>query len=295
MPVRTMPIGDGSSTHCKSDKDCPSSYCMRDPTKKAPYMCKDCGPNCCNSNADCPGSYCMEDSTKTAPYTCHGASKAQQAVVRLVAKMAGTGTGSSKQTAHVGLHASHASSIARNDEEKLARSSPSSHLKIHPAAGNISKIVNRVLEHGNLTETQNQKIEGHANKLRNAIRHMAEGASNAANNTNKGVHRLIDNNLNMYVKGPTGPKGANLHGDNGATYVNKDHAPIGSDKINAAKAEVQTHIQNAQAARKEAMETSVLARMALRDGDRKKATMLMARVKLRLAVAKAEATQALAI
>merc|ERR1712139_303753 len=54
MPVRTMPIGDGSSTHCKSDKDCPSSYCMRDPTKKAPYMCKDCGPNCCNSNADCP-------------------------------------------------------------------------------------------------------------------------------------------------------------------------------------------------------------------------------------------------
>jgi len=31
-------------------------------------------PGCCKSNDDCPKSYCMIDPTKAAPYSCHGAS-----------------------------------------------------------------------------------------------------------------------------------------------------------------------------------------------------------------------------
>jgi hypothetical protein len=66
-------VTGGSKTQCKSDSDCPSSYCMKDDSKKPPYTCKDCGLNCCNSDEDCPSSYCMMDKTKTAPFTCHAA------------------------------------------------------------------------------------------------------------------------------------------------------------------------------------------------------------------------------
>ena len=58
--------------NCKTDKDCPSSYCMDDKTKQPPYQCHSCGVGCCNSDADCAGSYCMMDSTKKPPFVCHG-------------------------------------------------------------------------------------------------------------------------------------------------------------------------------------------------------------------------------
>merc|ERR1711907_785921 len=68
----TTALKAGSATKCTSNHDCPSSYCMNDPSKKAPYQCHDCGPNCCNSDADCAKSYCMMDATKKPPYLCHG-------------------------------------------------------------------------------------------------------------------------------------------------------------------------------------------------------------------------------
>lgn len=56
---------------CKTDKDCPSSYCQNDKTKKPPYTCHLCGDNCCLTDSDCSGSYCVNDPTKTPPYFCH--------------------------------------------------------------------------------------------------------------------------------------------------------------------------------------------------------------------------------
>ena len=66
-----MAVCHGAHT-CKTDKDCPSSYCMDDKTKQPPYQCHSCGVGCCNSDADCAGSYCMMDSTKKPPFVCHG-------------------------------------------------------------------------------------------------------------------------------------------------------------------------------------------------------------------------------
>jgi hypothetical protein len=62
-------VQSGGKTECKSNADCPSSYCKRG--FFPPHHCHDCGANCCNSDDDCPGSYCMNDPSKTAPFSCH--------------------------------------------------------------------------------------------------------------------------------------------------------------------------------------------------------------------------------
>jgi len=59
---------------CKTDADCPSSYCKNDPTKQAPYQCHLCGDECCEDDTDCDGSYCINDPTKMPPYFCHASS-----------------------------------------------------------------------------------------------------------------------------------------------------------------------------------------------------------------------------
>ena len=56
---------------CKSDKDCPSSYCE---SYKSPKVCHTCGKECCLTNDDCAGkgfSYCMNTKGKKAPFFCH--------------------------------------------------------------------------------------------------------------------------------------------------------------------------------------------------------------------------------
>jgi len=53
-----------SPAHCKTDKDCPSSYCQNG-------ACHACGDACCLTDKDCPNSYCANDRTKMPPYTCH--------------------------------------------------------------------------------------------------------------------------------------------------------------------------------------------------------------------------------
>eukprot|EP00164_Ancoracysta_twista_P007979 GFYU01011443.1.p1 GENE.GFYU01011443.1~~GFYU01011443.1.p1 ORF type:complete len:249 (+),score=68.50 GFYU01011443.1:148-894(+) len=62
---------------CLSDSDCPSSYCLNDPTKTPPYMCQGCLDYCCLTDTDCsaklPGSWCLNDPAKKPPYVCHGA------------------------------------------------------------------------------------------------------------------------------------------------------------------------------------------------------------------------------
>jgi len=58
---------------CKTDVDCPCSYCMNDPSKKAPFHCHGDSPGkgfCC-ADKDCPGSYCMDGSSKKPPFRCH--------------------------------------------------------------------------------------------------------------------------------------------------------------------------------------------------------------------------------
>lgn len=72
---------------CKSDVDCPSSYCMNDATKKAPYMCHTCGDACCLIDADCPSSYCARDPTKMPPFFCHGASPAAELAALVAAPL----------------------------------------------------------------------------------------------------------------------------------------------------------------------------------------------------------------
>merc|ERR1711907_237685 len=58
---------------CKTDSDCPCSYCMNDKTKTAPYACHPATPGvCCTTDADCPGSYCVNYKPKVPPFHCHG-------------------------------------------------------------------------------------------------------------------------------------------------------------------------------------------------------------------------------
>jgi len=76
-----LPLGTTvGTTQCTSDKDCPSTYCQKDSSKKPPYICKDAGKGNCNSDADCSGSYCMMDSSKSPPYQCHGGAALAAAV-----------------------------------------------------------------------------------------------------------------------------------------------------------------------------------------------------------------------
>merc|ERR1719240_2290611 len=59
---------------CVTDQDCPSSYCVNDKTKSAPYSCHACGDDCCLTDRDCRGSYCQNSPDKTAPFFCHSKS-----------------------------------------------------------------------------------------------------------------------------------------------------------------------------------------------------------------------------
>lgn len=61
----------GATASCRTDADCPSSYCVNDKTKSPPYQCHSCGDLCCLTDKDCPGSYCSNDPTKMPPYVCH--------------------------------------------------------------------------------------------------------------------------------------------------------------------------------------------------------------------------------
>lgn len=65
-----------AAASCVTDKDCPSSYCVNDDTKSAPYSCHSCGESCCLTDRDCRGSYCQNSPDKTAPYFCHSKSSA---------------------------------------------------------------------------------------------------------------------------------------------------------------------------------------------------------------------------
>mmetsp|Transcript_19209 Transcript_19209/g.54043 ORF Transcript_19209/g.54043 Transcript_19209/m.54043 type:complete len:103 (+) Transcript_19209:2-310(+) len=63
----------GVAANCKTDADCPSSYCMADHT---PPTCHSCGDYCCLKTDDCtskcgPDSYCMMYPGKKYPYWCH--------------------------------------------------------------------------------------------------------------------------------------------------------------------------------------------------------------------------------
>lgn len=71
VAVLGLSLSAGALASCKTDADCPSSYCANDPTKKPPYMCHACGDNCCLTDKDCPSSYCVNDPTKMPPYMCH--------------------------------------------------------------------------------------------------------------------------------------------------------------------------------------------------------------------------------
>lgn len=73
IAVLGLSLGAGAVASCKTDADCPSSYCANDLTKKPPYMCHACGDNCCLTDKDCPTSYCVNDPTKMPPYMCHAA------------------------------------------------------------------------------------------------------------------------------------------------------------------------------------------------------------------------------
>merc|ERR1711907_288734 len=69
----TMEAPPPEPTHCKTDSDCPCSYCMNDKTKTAPYSCHPATPGvCCTTDKDCPGSYCVNYPGKTPPFHCHG-------------------------------------------------------------------------------------------------------------------------------------------------------------------------------------------------------------------------------
>jgi hypothetical protein len=74
--VTDLPDG----VHCKSDDDCPCSYCKNDSTKTAPYLCQAAKPGiCCKTDKDCKvngaGSYCEaykpQSGTKSMPWKCH--------------------------------------------------------------------------------------------------------------------------------------------------------------------------------------------------------------------------------
>jgi hypothetical protein len=75
----TSSLPDG--VNCKTDADCPCSYCKNDKTKTAPYLCQAAKPGiCCKTDADCkvndPASYCETykpaSGTKSLPWRCHG-------------------------------------------------------------------------------------------------------------------------------------------------------------------------------------------------------------------------------
>merc|ERR1711959_765105 len=70
--------------NCKTDADCPCSYCKNDKTKTAPFLCQTPKAGiCCKDDADCkangPGSYCQtykpKSGTASMPWHCHLASK----------------------------------------------------------------------------------------------------------------------------------------------------------------------------------------------------------------------------
>merc|ERR1712072_1360376 len=76
----TDDTGLPGGVNCKTDKDCPCSYCKNDSTKKAPYLCQQPKAGiCCKVDADCkvngPGSYCQtykpKSGTASMPWHCH--------------------------------------------------------------------------------------------------------------------------------------------------------------------------------------------------------------------------------
>jgi len=70
------------SSGCATDADCPSSYCVNDDTKTAPFSCHTCGDDCCLTDGDCAGEgYCQNDSTKMPPYFCHAAAAEAEAAI----------------------------------------------------------------------------------------------------------------------------------------------------------------------------------------------------------------------
>merc|ERR1712086_888884 len=65
-------VGSDAAKQCTSNADCPCSYCMDDPSKKAPYNCHDDMPGvCCTTDKQCPNSYCV-NYHGPPPYFCHG-------------------------------------------------------------------------------------------------------------------------------------------------------------------------------------------------------------------------------
>merc|ERR1711934_43126 len=69
-----------SGVNCKTDTDCPCSYCKNDKTKTPPYLCQTPKPGiCCKVDADCKtngaGSYCQtykpKSGTSAMPWHCH--------------------------------------------------------------------------------------------------------------------------------------------------------------------------------------------------------------------------------
>merc|ERR1711998_228507 len=66
---------------CKTDADCPCSYCMNDKSKTPPYQCHaDMPGTCCKTDKDCPGSYCV-NYHGPPPYHCHATSSVEEARV----------------------------------------------------------------------------------------------------------------------------------------------------------------------------------------------------------------------
>merc|ERR1712216_402628 len=77
--VKGLPGG----VNCKTDTDCPCSYCKNDKTKTPPFLCQTPKPGiCCKDDADCKangsGSYCQtykpKSGTASMPWHCHLAS-----------------------------------------------------------------------------------------------------------------------------------------------------------------------------------------------------------------------------
>lgn len=84
------------AANCKTDADCPCSYCMDDASKKPPYLCHAPTPGvCCKTDKDCPNSYCV-NYHGPPPYRCHGSLQAP-AKTPFAAPLAGCKTGADCQ------------------------------------------------------------------------------------------------------------------------------------------------------------------------------------------------------
>merc|ERR1712086_759114 len=78
-----------SGVDCKTDDDCPCSYCKNDKTKTAPYLCQAAKPGiCCKTDTDCKangaGSYGQtykpKSGTASMPWKCHLASEEESTI-----------------------------------------------------------------------------------------------------------------------------------------------------------------------------------------------------------------------